>query len=115
MEATTSLSAAPPSSRGIDTGRLVVWGSYAMLLLIAPLLFRSSLERSVLTQIGVAIVACLSYNMLLGQGGMLSFGNAIYTGLGTFVAVHAMLGVADGTFAVPMSLVPLVGGVAGMG
>ena len=113
--ATTSLSAAPPSSRRIDTGRLVVWGSYAMLLLIAPLFFRSSLERSVLTQIGVAIVACLSYNMLLGQGGMLSFGNAIYTGLGTFVAVHAMLGIADSSFPVPMSLVPLVGGVAGMG
>ena len=113
--ATTSLSAAPPSSRRIDTGRLVVWGSYAMLLLIAPLFFRSSLERSVLTQIGVAIVACLSYNMLLGQGGMLSFGNAIYTGLGTFVAVHAMLGIADSSFPVPMSLVPFVGGVAGMG
>ena len=31
---------------------------------------------------GIAIVACLSYNMLLGQGGMLSFGHAVYTGLG---------------------------------
>ena len=49
----------------------------------------SNLERSVLTQIGIGIVACLSYNMLLGQGGMLSFGHAVYTGLGTFVAVHA--------------------------
>ena len=67
-----------------------------------------------LTQIGVAIVACLSYNMLLGQGGMLSFGHAVYTGLGSFVAVHAMLGVADGSFAIPMALVPVVGGLAGM-
>ena len=35
-----------------------------------------------LSQMGIAIVACLSYNMLLGQGGMLSFGHAVYTGLG---------------------------------
>jgi ABC-type branched-subunit amino acid transport system permease subunit len=34
-----------------------------------------------LSQMGIAIVACLSYNMLLGQGGMLSFGHAVYTGL----------------------------------
>ena len=44
-----------------------------------------------LSQMGIAIVACLSYNMLLGQGGMLSFGHAVYTGLGTFVAVHALI------------------------
>jgi branched-chain amino acid transport system permease protein len=37
---------------------------------------------TVLSQMGIAIIACLSYNMLLGQGGMLSFGHAVYTGLG---------------------------------
>ena len=50
-----------------------------------------------LSQIGIAIVACLSYNMLLGQGGMLSFGHAVYTGLGTFVAVHAMNSIGGGS------------------
>ena len=29
---------------------------------------------------GIAIIVCLSYNMLLGQGGMLSFGHAVYSG-----------------------------------
>ena len=62
----------------------------------------------------IAIVACLSYNMLLGQGGMLSFGHAVYTGLGTFVAVHAMVAIANNTMPIPTSLVPLVGGLAGM-
>jgi branched-chain amino acid transport system permease protein len=33
-----------------------------------------------LSQMGIAIIACLSYNMLLGQGGMLSFGHAVYSG-----------------------------------
>ena len=33
-----------------------------------------------LSQIGYLIIICLSYNILLGQGGMLSFGHAVYTG-----------------------------------
>ena len=115
MDAATRVAApAPAVRRRMETGRIVVWGAYALLLIVAPLVFRSSLEQSILTQIGVAIVACLSYNMLLGQGGMLSFGHAVYTGFASFVAVHAMLGVADGSFAIPMALVPIVGGFAGM-
>ena len=105
---------AATSTRRFNTGRWVVWGGYAAVLALAPLVFHGSLEQSVLTQIGIAIVACLSYNMLLGQGGMLSFGHAVYTGLGSFVAVHAMLGVADGSLPVPMALVPIAGGLAGM-
>ncbi len=107
----TTVTVAP--QRRIVTGRLVVWGSYAAVLLVAPLLFTSNLSVSMLSQIGVAIVACLSYNILLGQGGMLSFGHAVYTGLATFVAIHVLLGVADGSFPVPVSLIPLVGGFAG--
>jgi len=63
---------------------------------------------------GIAIIACLSYNMLLGQGGMLSFGHAVYTGLGSFLAIHALNSVSGGTLAIPVSLVPIAGGVAGL-
>jgi branched-chain amino acid transport system permease protein len=49
---------------------------------------------TMLSQMGIAIIACLSYNMLLGQGGMLSFGHAVYTGLGSFLAIHALNAVA---------------------
>ena len=113
MDAAPALAATRPVTRPAGRG-LLVWGGYALLLLLAPLVLPTNLDRSVLTQIGIGIVACLSYNMLLGQGGMLSFGHAVYTGLGTFVAVHAMLGIADRSFPVPMSLVPIVGGCAGM-
>ena len=105
---------APAPRRSMNTGRMVVWGVYALLLLVAPLVLRSDFQVSVLAQIGIAIVACLSYNMLLGQGGMLSFGHSVYTGLATFVAVHALLGIGDGSFPIPVSLIPLVGGFAGM-
>jgi branched-chain amino acid transport system permease protein len=67
-----------------------------------------------LAQMGIAIIACLSYNMLLGQGGMLSFGHAVYTGLGTFVAVHAMNRHQRRQLPMPISLIPLVGGLAGI-
>jgi hypothetical protein len=47
-----------------------------MLLLVAPLVFTSSMSQTLLSQMGIAIIVCLCYNMLLGQGGMLSFGHS---------------------------------------
>jgi branched-chain amino acid transport system permease protein len=107
--------ALPPAAarRAPARGRVIVWGGYALALLLAPLVFSGSLAISMLSQIGIAIVACLSYNMLLGQGGMLSFGHAVYSGLATFISIHALLGIASGAFPVPVSLVPVVGGLAG--
>ena len=66
-----------------------------------------------LSQIGYLIIICLSYNMLLGQGGMLSFGHAVYTGLGSFIAIHAMNMAGKGSFNIPLVLIPIVGGLAG--
>jgi branched-chain amino acid transport system permease protein len=91
------------------------WVGFALVLLVAPLIFTSGLGLTVLSQMGIAIIACLSYNMLLGQGGMLSFGHAVYPGLGAFLAIHALNAVAAGSLPLPVSLVPLVGGLAGMG
>src|SRR5436305_11249518 len=100
--------------RPLNIGRGVVWSLFALVLAVAPVVVRTGLSLTILSQMGIAIVACLSYNMLLGQGGMLSFGHAVYTGLASFVAIHAMLGAADGSFPVPVSLIQLVGGLAGM-
>jgi branched-chain amino acid transport system permease protein len=75
--------------------------------------FTSSLALTMLSQIGYLIIICLSYNILLGQGGMLSFGHAVYTGLGSFMAIHAM-NLAAAAAAIPLVLIPLVGGLAGM-
>jgi branched-chain amino acid transport system permease protein len=95
--------------------RWVIWGSFALVLIVAPLVFSSGLALTVLSQMGIAIIACLSYNMLFGQGGMLSFGHAVYTGLGSFVAIHALNRVTEGVMDMPVSLIPIVGGIAGMG
>ncbi|MBA4264938.1 MAG: branched-chain amino acid ABC transporter permease, partial [Comamonadaceae bacterium] len=102
------------SFKPYNVGRWITWGLFAVVLLFAPQVFTSNLSITMLAQMGIAIIACLSYNMLLGQGGMLSFGHAVYTGLGSYVAIHALLKVSDGVMSLPVSLIPLVGGVAGL-
>jgi branched-chain amino acid transport system permease protein len=99
----------------LNIARWLIWGLFAAVLLIAPLLFSGGLGMTVLSQMGIAIIACLSYNMLLGQGGMLSFGHAVYTGLGSFVAIHA-LNTAVGTSmpVLAVAAVPIAGGLAGI-
>jgi branched-chain amino acid transport system permease protein len=103
------------SFKPVNLGRWITWSLFALVLMLAPMVFTSGLGITVLSQMGIAIIACLSYNMLLGQGGMLSFGHAVYTGLGAFLAIHALNAVSDGSLPIPVSVVPLVGGVAGMG
>jgi len=99
----------------LNLGRWIIWGLFALVMLVAPLIFTSQLSATMLAQMGIAIIACLSYNILLGQGGMLSFGHAVYTGLGSYMAIHALNMVTAGTLHLPVSLVPMVGGLAGMG
>jgi branched-chain amino acid transport system permease protein len=101
-------------SKSFNTGRWVVWSLFTLVLAVAPVIFDSNLSITMLAQMGIAIIACLSYNILLGQGGMLSFGHAVYTGLGSYMAIHALNMVSDGHLPLPVSLVPLVGGVAGL-
>lgn len=116
-EAATAAAAAAaiPAGSRFTTGRLLLWGSFAIAMAIAPLVFRSNLAVTLLSQMGIAIVACLSFNMLLGQGGMLSFGHAVYTGLATFVAAHALNAIGADKLPLPVSLVPVAGGIAGAG
>lgn len=98
----------------INLGRWVVWGLFALVILVAPLVFTSSLSHTMLSQMGVAIIVCLSYNMLLGQGGMLSFGHAVYSGMGSFLAMHSLNLVSKGQLPIPVSLLPIIGGFASM-
>ena len=94
-----------------NVGRLVIWGLFAVVLLLAPLVFTSSLSQTMLSQMGIAIIVCLSYNILLGQGGMLSFGHAVYSGMGSFLGIHT-LNLVTGGLPLPVSLIPIVGGLS---
>lgn len=113
MNAITSKTtpASMPRASSLNTGRVVIWGLFALLLLVMPLIFNSSLSQTMLSQMGIAIIVCLSYNMLLGQGGMLSFGHAVYSGMGSFLAIHT-LNLVTGGWPLPVSLIPIVGGLS---
>jgi branched-chain amino acid transport system permease protein len=106
--------AAPAAATRLGARPWLPWAAFALMLLLAPLVFRSSLALTMLSQMGYVAIVCLSYNLLLGQGGMLSFGHAVYSGLGAFFVVHAMNLASAGRLLLPVSLMPLVGGLAGL-
>ena len=95
-------------------GRLLLWGGCLAAAIALPLVFKSRFMLSLLCQMGIMVVFALSYNMLLGQTGLLSFGHAVYYGLGAFAAMHALnlIGKDDGPLVV--ALLPLAGGLAGL-
>lgn len=84
------------------------------LMLLAPLVFSSNAALNFITQICITAVFALSFNLLLGQTGLLSFGHAVYSGLGAFAAIHAMNKISEGNWVLRISLVPLVAGLAGL-
>ena len=99
----------------INLVRWTIWSLFALALIVAPMVFTKGASLSLLSQIGTIMIFGLSFNMLLGQGGMLSFGHAVYSGLGAFFAIHALNMASSGSLPIPVSLIPLVGGIAGMG
>lgn len=92
-----------------------VWGIAAVVLVVLPWVYDSGYALTVMSQMGVLIIFALAYNMLLGQGGMLSFGHAIYFGLAGYFMVHLMnlIGAKDLPY-FPVSLVPILGGLVGL-
>jgi branched-chain amino acid transport system permease protein len=99
---------------------LVPWLVFAAVLLILPFIFTDGFSFTLMNAIGINIVFALSYNMLLGQGGMLSFGHAVFFGLGSYAAMHAMIAIDDASYAgegfwahVPVVAMPLIGMIGG--
>ena len=101
-------------AREASAGRMAVpWLLAAAAALILPHIVPGGFGLSLLCRMGIAIVFALSFNMLLGQGGMLDFGHAVFLGLGGFLAMHAMRA-ADAGLWLPAPLLPLVGAVGGL-
>ena len=93
---------------------LLPWVGAALLLLVLPFVFSSGASLTMMSLMGFAIIFALSFNMLLGQTGMLSFGHAVYYGMGGFMTAHALNVIAAGKWPIPLPLLPLVGGLAGL-
>jgi branched-chain amino acid transport system permease protein len=112
LTARTGLAARPTVRAAF--GRYGVWLAAAAGFSVLPLVFGSGTALTVMSLMGISIVFALSYNMLLGQTGMLSFGHAVYFGFGAYFAVHGMNAVVAGDLPVPLPVIPLLGGVGGL-
>ncbi|PXW97993.1 amino acid/amide ABC transporter membrane protein 2 (HAAT family) [Sphaerotilus hippei] len=89
------------------------WGALVLALVAAPLVWSGGFAHALLAQMGIAVIVCLSYHLLLGEGGMYSFGHAVYSGLGAYAAMQALRHLT-GEGGLPVSLVPLAGGLAAL-
>ena len=96
----------------VNLARWIIWSAFALLLAVLPLMFDQGFALTLMCQIGTIMIFSLSFNMLLGQSGMLSFGHAVYAGLGAYFAIHLLNLIGKGLW-FPVSLLPLVGGLAG--
>jgi branched-chain amino acid transport system permease protein len=84
-----------------------------LVFVVTPWCLSSGASLGLWAQIGIAATVLMSYHLLLGQGGLLSFGHAVYVGAGAYAVVHAMAWGVSGSWGV--ALVPLLGGlVAGV-
>ncbi|HSV47876.1 MAG TPA: branched-chain amino acid ABC transporter permease, partial [Ramlibacter sp.] len=105
----------PVSARASNLQWLLAWGLAAALVVVVPLVFDSNGSLTFLCQMLTMIVMCLSYNLLMGHSGMLSFGHALYSGMGAYFAVYAMnWAAAAHGWKMPLPFIPLAGGLAGM-
>ncbi len=89
----------------------VAWAAVIVVVVAAPLFINKSFFLSLLCRIGLMTIFALSYNMLLGQTGLLSFGHAVYYGLGAFATMHVLNAVHGG---IPITLLPLAGGAGAL-
>lgn len=94
--------------------RVAILAIYLVAIVLAPLLSPKGFWLSLLCQIGITTIFALSFNMLLGQTGLLSFGHAVYFGLGAFATIHLLRAIHERAWAFPVTLLPLVGGAAGL-
>jgi branched-chain amino acid transport system permease protein len=108
-------SAAPPRPAAAERLKFYgLWAAAALVLLLLPKILGSGSALTTFSLIGISIIFSLSYNILLGQSGMLSFGHAVYYGLGGFLVIHAINIIGAYKLPIPLPVVPLIGGLTGL-
>ncbi|MAY47921.1 MAG: branched-chain amino acid ABC transporter permease [Rhodobacteraceae bacterium] len=99
---------------GLTLAKALPWLIAIVFLCAMPFVFASNSAITIMNQMAITIIFALSYNMLLGQGGMLSFGHAVYMGVGGFFCMHIM-NWANVFALLPLPVLPIFGGLLGMG
>ena len=92
---------------------LIVWGFVLLVLALIPIFASRDWHLIVISQVGITIIFSMSFNQLLGQTGLLSLGHSIFMGAGSYFSGLILLKVNNGDMYVPLSILPLIGGIAG--
>lgn len=100
--------------RSLWVQRLWPWLVALVIAMLLPLLVTSNHGLTMISHMGVMIIFALSYNMLLGNTGLLSFGHAVYFGLGGYLSMHMLRHIEATGFGMPLELLPLVGALGGL-
>jgi branched-chain amino acid transport system permease protein len=98
------------------------WVAMVVIGLVLPWLFRDYAHArdngfmiAMFSQMGMMIIFALSYNMLMGEAGLLSFCHAVFFGFGGYCVAHFLNAAGDGGFPLPLEVLPLAGGLCGLG
>lgn len=104
-----------------------IWPAFRLFLVFAlcvalPWLFynfatgrHSGFMLTMFSQMGMMAIFALSYNMLMGQAGLLSFGHAVFFGMGGYFGIHLLTAAgASGGFPIPIEILPLFAGLLAM-
>jgi len=117
--AVRALSSRRPAALAI---RLWPWIITPLIAVVLPWLFydfqhgrHSGFMLSMLSQMGMMVIFALSFNMLMGQAGLLSFCHSVVFGLAGYSTVHFLNAAGDGELPVPLELMPLLAGFSGLG
>jgi branched-chain amino acid transport system permease protein len=107
--------------RSFGTAAWAFWIGAVLVAIVMPWLFydwvharQSGFVISMLSQMGMMVIFALSYNMLMGQAGLLSLCHAVLFGFGGYWMIHFLNAAGDGSLPVPMELMPLLSGFAGL-
>jgi branched-chain amino acid transport system permease protein len=122
MSDAVEVRAAPARIATARTVHYWPWLAALLISVVLPWLFydwqharHAGFVVSVLSQTGMMIIFALSFNMLMGQAGLLSFCHSVLFGLAGYSTAHFLNAAGNGDLPVPMELMPLLAGLTGLG
>src|SRR5215467_3536687 len=112
-----SISAATASSTR-TRAPTVHWSRVVLLVTVLVLVALPTIlpHRAIamVTQMQIAALFALAFNILWRQTRLLSFGHAAFFGIGMFATIHIMRAVAGRSAFLPLPLLPIFGLMAGL-
>lgn len=110
----TLVSSPPALAFAQPAWRIGKWLLLVAVLVALPHVFPGRSAINTFSYLGIMAIFALSYNVLLGQTGLLSLGHGMFFGLGGFFTIFAFTLSLESGLGIPLPLLPIFG-AAGAG